>query len=154
MRGASSRRALSYGLVLAVSVLAQDALARDRSGLGGIRVDVTPLRANVGDPTATWVERELPGALARSLAGRAPRARLVVRIDTLTLGPNTPASVHGGSSPDNIGGVVIIDDAQFPVRATTNYMASPIDQTMIEQSNHDRVSRLVQAIAYWIAVEV
>jgi len=31
---------------------------------------------------------------------------------------------------------------------------SPIDQTMIEQSNHDRVSRLVQAIAYWIAVEV
>ena len=104
--------------------------------------------------------RPRPGSSANSLARWrvrwpvAPRARLVVRIDTLTLGPNTPASVHGGSSPDNIGVVVIINGAQFPVRATTNYMVSPIDQTMIEQSNHDRVSRLVQAIAYWIAVEV
>ena len=30
-------------------------------------------------------------------------------------------------------------------------MASPIDQTMIEQSNHYRVSQLCQALAFWIA---
>ena len=60
MRGVIPRRAaLSYGLALAVSVLAQDALARRLSGLAGIRVDVTPLRANVGDPTAILAEREL-----------------------------------------------------------------------------------------------
>ena len=76
-----------------------------------------------------------------------------MRIDTLSLGPNTPASVHGGSSPDNIGGVAFVAGTQIPVRATTSYMASPVDQTMIEQSNHTRVSRLVQALAYWIASE-
>ena len=27
----------------------------------------------------------------------------------------------------------------------------PIDQTMIEQSNHYRVSQLVQALTFWIA---
>jgi hypothetical protein len=59
----------------------------------GIRVDATPLRENAGDPTATWVEHELPGALKHALAGRAVHGALVVRIDTLTLGPNTPASI-------------------------------------------------------------
>jgi hypothetical protein len=33
-----------------------------------IRVDVAPLRANVGDPTATWVEQELPRQLAVALS--------------------------------------------------------------------------------------
>jgi len=33
-------------------------------------------------------------------------------------------------------------------------MASPVDQTMIEQSNHERVAQLVHALAYWIAAEV
>jgi hypothetical protein len=130
------------------------AFARRLVQPGGIRVDVTPLRQNAGDPTATWVERELPRALQRALAGRAPRGPLIVRIDTLTLGPNEPASIHGGSSPDYIGGVAFIDRAEIPVRATTSYMASPIHQTMIEQSNHERVSQLVQAFAYWIAADV
>ena len=41
--------------------------------VSGIRVDVVPLRANAGDPTAAWVARALPGALAQALAdvGRA-----------------------------------------------------------------------------------
>ena len=87
------------------------------------------------------------------MAGRKLPGRLIVRIDYLTLGPNTPASIHGGSSPDNISGVMFIGGAWIPVRATTSYMASPVDQTMIVQSNHERVAQLVQALAYWIAVE-
>ena len=142
------------GLVLAPAFILRGALARRPVQPGGIRIDVTPLRENGGDPTATWVERDLPGALEQALAGRAPHSPLMVRIDTLTLGPNTPASVHGGSSPDNISGVAFVGAAAVPVRATTSYMASPVDQTMIEQSNHQRVSRLVQALAYWIAAEV
>ena len=78
-------------------------------------------------------------------------APLTVRIDYLTLGPNTGATVHGGSSPDNINGVAIVSGREIPVRATTTYQASPIDQTMVEQSNHARVSELTQALAYWIA---
>jgi hypothetical protein len=90
---------------------------------------------------------------ARALAGRltAKGGALMVRIDYLTLGPNTGATIHGGSSPDNIEGVATLNGAQWPVRATTSYMASPIDQTMIEQSNHDRVSQLAEALAFWIA---
>ena len=45
----------------------------------------------------------------------------------------------------------MIGNLQWPVRATTSYSASPIDQTMIEQSNHYRVSQLVQALTFWIA---
>ncbi|HKN28600.1 MAG TPA: hypothetical protein VJY34_12235 [Roseiarcus sp.] len=141
------------GLVFVPAVFLHGAFARRPVQPGGIRVDVTPLRENAGDPTATWVERELPGALEHALTGHTLPGPLTVRIDYLTLGPNTPASIHGGSSPDNISGVVFIGGARIPVHATTNYMASPVDQTMIEQSNHERVSQLVQALAYWIAAE-
>jgi hypothetical protein len=142
------------GLVFAPAVFLQDAFARRPFARGGIRVDVAPLHENAGDPTATWVERKLPGALEHALAGRTLPGPLIVRIDYLTLGPSTPASIHGGSSPDNISGVMFIGGARIPVRATTSYMASPVDQTMIEQSNHERVAQLVQALAYWIAAEV
>jgi len=147
------------GLVFAPAILLQDAFALQNAFArrpvprNGIRVDVTPLRENAGDPTATWVQRELPGALEHALAGRTLPGPLIVRIDYLTLGPNTPASIHGGSSPDNISGVMFIGGARIPVRATTSYMASPVDQTVIEQSNHERVAQLVQALAYWIAAE-
>jgi len=30
-------------------------------------------------------------------------------------------------------------------------MVDPADQTRVEQSNHERVSRLVEALAFWIA---
>jgi hypothetical protein len=145
----------SFGaLSLAVALLPQNAFARRLVQAGGIRVDVTPLRGNAGDPTAAWVERELPGALAQAMAGRPPRGPAIVRIDYLTLGPNTGATIHGGSSPDNIEGVLIKGGAQSPIRATTSYMASPVDQTMIDQANHDRVSALVQALAYWVAPQL
>jgi hypothetical protein len=141
-------------LILAAALTSQDAFARRLVQAGGIRVDVTPLRGNTGDPTAAWVERELPGALAQAMGGRAPRGPAIVRIDHLTLGPNTGATIHGGSSPDNIEGVLIQGGSQTPIRATTSYMSSPIDQTMIEQANHDRVSALAQALAYWVAPQL
>ena len=140
-------------IAFAIMAAAQNALALSNLAVRDIRVDVSPLRASAGDPTATWVEQELPRLLAQALAGRlTPRGgTLIVRIDTLTLGPNSGATVHGGSSPDNIGGVATIGSTRWPVRATTSYYASPIDQTMIEQSNHYRVSQLVEALASWIS---
>ena len=129
------------------------ALAQSGQAVRNIRVDVGPLRANAGDPTATWVEQELPRRLAQALAGRlTPRGgTLTVRIDYLTLGPNTGATIHGGSSPDNIQGMAMIGNVQWPVRATSTYSSSPIDQTRIEQSNHYRVAALAEALAFWIA---
>ncbi len=66
------------------------------------------------------------------------------------LGPNSGIGVHSSRSWDNINGVAVVGGAQIPVRATTTYLSSPTDQTMIEQSNHDRVLQLVQSLAYWI----
>lgn len=50
-----------------------------------IRVDVSPLRASAGDPTADWVEQALPDDLTRALSAYlAPTQRngatLVARI--------------------------------------------------------------------------
>src|SRR5208337_1000426 len=139
-------------LALLPTVVGQRVLAQPDLTFRDIRVDVAPLRENAGDPTAAWVQRELPVQLAQALAGRMSRngATLIVRIDTLALGPNGGDNIHSDSSWDNISGVAIVDGAQFPVRATASYRSSPIDQTMIEQSNHRRVSQLVQALAYWI----
>jgi hypothetical protein len=142
-----------FALVAAAAMASKAALAQSGLPVRNIRVDVAPLRANAGDPTATWVAQELPRVLARALAGRlTPKGgTLTVRIDYLTLGSNTGATIHGGSSPDNISGVAMLDGAQWPVRATTSYMSSPIDQTMVEQSNHYRVAQLAEALAFWIA---
>ena len=65
------------------------------------RVDVAPLRANAGDPTALWVQQGLPDQLAQALAGRmtAQGGTLVVRIDYVTLGP-----IKDSSARDNISG--------------------------------------------------
>jgi hypothetical protein len=142
-----------WAFALVIAVGSQGSHAQSRSTFRDIRVDVAPLRANAGDPTAAWVERELPGQLAQALAGRmAPNgAPLTVRIDYLTLWPSTGEMLHAGASIDNINGVATFGGQQTPVRATSSYYSSPVDQTMIAQSNHDRVSQLTQALAYWIA---
>ncbi len=155
-RFALTGRALTaaFGVVAIVAVVdAQNALAGRDPPFRNIRVDVSPLRANAGDPTAAWVQQELPAQLAQALAGRmaANGGTLVVRVDYLTLGPSTGGLGPAGSSYDNIQGVAMIDGVQAPIRATTSYYPSPVDQTMIEQSNHDRVSQLTQALADWIS---
>jgi hypothetical protein len=127
------------------------ALARSKLSPPGIHVDVEPLHANAGDPTATWVAEYLPGQLAQNLASRGAHANVSVRIDYLTLGSNVGANGPAGSSYDNIQGVATINDVETPVRATSNYYPMTQDQTMIEQSNRDRVRQLTQTLAYWIA---
>jgi hypothetical protein len=126
------------------------AQSQSQSGLQvrNIRVDVAPLRANAGDPTATWVEQELPRQLAQALSGRlTPKgATLTVRVDSLTLGPNKDSRAW-----DNISGVVTLGGVERPVRATSRYWASAIDAATIAQSNHARVSAAAQALAFWIA---
>ena len=62
------------GVIALASAMGNGAArAQSQSGLPvrNIRVDVAPLRANAGDPTASWVEQELPRQLAAALSGRA-----------------------------------------------------------------------------------
>jgi hypothetical protein len=136
--------------VIALASATGNGAARAQSGLPvrNIRVDVAPLRANAGDPTATWAEQELPRQLAEAFSGRlTPKGgTLVVRIDSLTFGPN-----KDGWAWDNISGLATVGGVERPVRATWRYQASAIDQPMFVQSNHARVSALVQALAFWIA---
>ena len=70
------------------------ALAQPGLRIRAIKVDVSPIRASMGDPTAAWVQQALPGALAQSLApymapGDRNGATLVARIDYLYLGPSS-----------------------------------------------------------------
>jgi hypothetical protein len=133
---------------LLAPVAQQDALAQARPPIRNIQVDVAPLRASAGEPTASWVEQGLPGQLRKALAGRmTPQGgTLVVRIDYVTLGPN-----KDGWAQDNISGVATIGGEQWPVRAITRYQASAVDQVKFEESNRRRVSQLVQAFTYWLA---
>ena len=67
--------AASLALALFVTAFGQVALAQSAATFRDIHVDVQPLRANAGDPTATWVQEDLPGQLAQALAGRITRER-------------------------------------------------------------------------------
>src|SRR5208282_6160048 len=59
-----------------------------------VEVDVGPLRASEGDPTAAWVAETLPGQLVHALGpylspGARAGATLIARIDYLYLGPTS-----------------------------------------------------------------
>ena len=136
------------GAFVLVTMGSGAAQAQSRLAVGAIRVDVAPLRASVGDPTATWVEQELPRQLAQALSGRmTPNGgKLVVRIDSLALGAH-----KDGWAWDNISGVATVRGVARPVRATWRYQANAIDQALVAEGNHARVSAVVQALAFWIA---
>jgi hypothetical protein len=148
-----TRRASLDALVL-TSTIVNGALAQPRAAFGGVRVGIASLRAEVGNPTARDAE-ELPGAVAQALAsvGRA-RAPVAVRVDTAILGSSSGGQGPQGTSPDQILGEVIVGGAAWPLRASTSYYSMAVDQALVEQSHHDRVSQLVQAFAYWAAREV
>jgi hypothetical protein len=152
MSNSISKAIVAGAFAIVTAIAAQGAPAQPGLTFRNIQVDVSPLRANAGDPTAAWVERELPSQLAQALAGRMARngAPLVVRIDYLTLGPPAGEMLHAAATLDNILGVAIIGGQQIPVRATNSFYTSPIAQTMIEQSNRDRVQELTQVLADWI----
>jgi hypothetical protein len=135
--------------VAAAAVMPRLAAARS----SGVVVDVRPLiESSDGGPTAGWVERELPGAIAEALVASGQAASPVsVRINYVILGPNSGGVGPAGSSPDQMIGDVTTGGVTRPLRATTYYYPTPTDNVMIEQSNHLRVSQLVQAFAGWIA---
>jgi hypothetical protein len=125
-----------------------------------IRVDVSQLRASAGDPTADWVEDELPPDLDRALAaylspGGRDGATLVARIETVNLGRSGGGTGPGGGSVDSIEGVLIVSGprggmaAETPLRAITSYYASAVDQPLFEQAYHSRVAALAEAFAGW-----
>jgi hypothetical protein len=129
-----------------------------------IRVDVSPLRASAGDPTAAWVQKELPGALAHAFAGHlAPGDRngatLVARIDHLYLAPSYgPGPL--GSSQDTIVGTLFVRGprggiaAETPLRAISSYFPMAVNQPLYAESNHDRITALAQAFAGWAPREL
>jgi hypothetical protein len=138
----------------------QSALAQPNVKFRNIVVDVAPLRASLGDPTAAWVQQELPGALAQALAAYlAPGDRngetLVARIDDLYLGPSSGGVGPWGASQDTINGTLLVKGprggiaASAPVRAITSYHPMAVDQPMRVESNHWRVIALAQAFAGW-----
>ena len=49
---------------LLAAVASQNALAQSSRPIRDIQVDVAPLRPNVGDPTASWVQQGLSNQLA------------------------------------------------------------------------------------------
>jgi hypothetical protein len=147
------RAALVAFVALAGSpaVAARRALAAP-GPFGGIRVNVAPLLEHSGEPTAGWVQQTLPPAIAQALAsaGRGG-ASVAVTIEYVILGPNSGGVGPAGSSPDQMIGTVTIGGVTSPLRATTYYYPMPSDNTMIAQSNYDRVYQLSQAFASWVA---
>src|SRR5271165_4048736 len=141
-------------LAIVTAVATQCALAQPGFSPPNIRVDVSPLRANSSEPTASWVQHDLSVQLAHALAGRiAKKGSIVsVRIDYVSLSSGT--FVDCGSSRDVISGVATIGGATIPVQATRNHQSAPADQTMIEQVNRERVSQLVAALVFWLSRDV
>jgi hypothetical protein len=133
---------------------AVQAAAQPASGfrIGAVQVDTAPLVAQSGNPTAQWAQAALPGALAQALAGSmAPSdpngAALSVRIDSIYLGgggPGDPDRMRGAATLSGGGGAA----RQASVRAIAVYVASPVDQTLVEQANQGRVQALAVAFAY------
>jgi hypothetical protein len=130
---------------LLVAVGCQNALAQSGLPIRNIQVDVAPLRVTSGDPTASWVRQKLPDQLAKALAARmSPQGgTLVVRIDSLTLGPN-----KDGWAWDNISGVAMTGGVQWPVRATARgFGGRPGDVRGIQSPTRDATRASAHVLA-------
>ncbi|MGB7972976.1 MAG: hypothetical protein WCF81_01210 [Roseiarcus sp.] len=128
-----------------------------------IQVDVSPIRASMGDPSAAWLEEALPGALAQSLApymapGDRSGATLVARIDYLYLGPNSGGAGFFGQTQDTIAGTLLVKGprggAAVPLRAISSYFPMAVDQALVERALYYRVVALAQAFAGWAPREL
>ncbi len=125
-----------------------------------IKVDVSPLRASMGDPTAAWVQQALPGALAHALApymapGDRNGATLVARIDYLYLGPSSGGPGFFRQTQDTINGTLLVKGprggvvARVPLTAISSYFPMAVDQALVERALQGRVVALAQAFAGW-----
>jgi hypothetical protein len=152
--------ALALPLVVVRSAMAQPGLR-----IRAINVDVSPIRASMGDPTAAWVEEALPGALAHALApyvapGDRSAATLVARIDYLYLGPSSGGPGFFRQTQDTINGTLLLKGprggvvAKVPLRAISSYYPMAVDQALVERALEGRVTALAQAFAGWAPREL
>jgi hypothetical protein len=152
-------------IALPSAAAVQGAQAQAGVRLRDIVVDVAPLRASVGDPTAEWVQEELPGALAQALAGHiAPGDRggatLVAQIDYIYLAPTSGGTGKPGAFQDTIAGALILNGprggvpAVTPLRAIATYYPMSVDATLVVEGFHARVVALAQAFAGWAPREL
>jgi hypothetical protein len=140
------------------------ALAQPGLRIRAIKVDVSPIRVSMGDPTAAWVEEALPGALAQSLApymapGDRNGATLVARIDYLYLGSSSGGPGFFHQTQDTINGTLLLRGprgvvANVPLRAISSYFPMAVDQTLVERALQGRVVALAQAFAGWAPREL
>jgi hypothetical protein len=144
---------------------AAGAFADSRPRFREIRVNVAPLRASSGDPTAAWMDAELSRALPQVLGPYlAPADRnaavLEVRIDYVYLGPSSGGTGPGNSAQDTVAGTFIVRGprggalSQIPLRAIASYFPSAADQALVEEAYHGRVVALAQAFAGWAPREL
>jgi hypothetical protein len=160
------RAALASLGALCLPALAETPAALAQPGLRirAIKVDVSPIRASVGDPTAAWVEEALPGALAQSLApymapGDRNGATLVARIDTLYLGTSGGGPGFFHQTQDTVNGTLLLRGprgviANVPLRAISSYYPMAVDQALVERALQGRVTALAQAFAGWAPREL
>jgi len=128
--------------------------------IGAIKVDVSPIRASMGDPVAAWLEQALPRALAQALAPyMAPGGdTLVARIDYLYLGSSSGGPGFGGfnQTQDTLVGALILKGprggtiANVPLRAINSYFPMAVDQALPERAFQGRVTALARAFAGWV----
>jgi hypothetical protein len=153
----------SFGLSLTRAVSS----ARAQSGLRfrGVVVNVEPLRALTGDPTAGWMQQALaqalPGALGPHLApGDRNAPVLEVRIDWIYLAPSPGGPGPRGSAQDTIIGSFLVRgpqggiESEIPLRTIASYYPSGVDQALVERAYHGRITALAQAFAGWAPREL
>jgi hypothetical protein len=156
------RAALAALGALVLPMLAEAPVAFAQPGLRirAIKVDVSPIRASMGDPTAAWVEQALPGALAQSLGrymapGDRNGATLIARIDYLYLGSSSGGPGFFNQTQDTINGTLLVRGprggivASVPLRAISSYIPMAVDQALVERALQGRVVALAQAFAGW-----
>jgi hypothetical protein len=153
------------GIVLPATVGMRSAIAQPGLRIRAIKVDVSPIRASMGDPTAAWVAEALPGALAQALApymapGDRNAATLVARIDYLYLGPSSGGPGFFKQTQDTINGTLLVKGprggvvANVPLRAISSYFPMAVDQALVERALQGRVTALAQAFAGWAPREL
>ena len=150
---------------LSLTGAASGALGQSGLRLGAIRVNVEPLRALTGDPTAAWMEQALEQALPRALGPHlAPGDRnapiLEVRIDWIYLAPSPGGPGPRGSAQDTIIGSFLVRgrqgeiESQIPLRAIASYYPSAVDQALVERAYHGRITKLAEVFAGWAPREL
>ena len=155
-----TRRAALIALGATVAAPAA-AFAQGQLRFRAVRVDVEPLRASVGDPTAAWVAELLAPALARTLGpylapGDRSGATLVARIGNVYLGPSGGGPNVFGRGQDTIEGDLVVRGprgevvSETPLRAIASYFPNAVDQTLWVRWNRTRVDALAQAFAGWV----